>query len=186
MNKWLSANKRFKRDFLYEKGKLLSVNFDVKTAVSYFSGDTETIIISDKESLVENSENYGLIFVRDGDKIFQLFSIKTEESHDGQKKISYYNTENQVVFTQKLNQSGYFFESNPVKSNNSLTSKCDDQSIADATQECIADAYSNHGWVSVWATVQSAFIPQTVAAIAVACALEAVTSEYCEKYTVVS
>jgi hypothetical protein len=34
---------------------------------------------------------------------------------------------------------------------------------------CIADAYTNHGWVSVWVLVQSAFIPETAAAIALAC-----------------
>ena len=39
-----------------------------------------------------------------------------------------------------------------------------------AVVDCITDAYSNHGWVSVWAWVQSAFIPETVAAIALACA----------------
>jgi len=35
--------------------------------------------------------------------------------------------------------------------------------------DCIADAYSNHGWISVWAFVQTAFIPHTAAAIALAC-----------------
>lgn len=36
--------------------------------------------------------------------------------------------------------------------------------------KCIEDVYSNHGWVSVWAWVQTAYIPATAAAIAVACA----------------
>jgi UDP-N-acetylmuramyl tripeptide synthase len=41
----------------------------------------------------------------------------------------------------------------------------------DAVASCITDAYTNHGWISVWATVQSAFLPETTAAIAVACVL---------------
>lgn len=39
------------------------------------------------------------------------------------------------------------------------------QDVAD----CIGDVYTNHGWVSVWTWVQSAFIPETVVAIAAAC-----------------
>jgi len=39
------------------------------------------------------------------------------------------------------------------------------------TQACISDAYNNHGWASTWLYVQSAFIPQTVAAIAGVCAI---------------
>ena len=40
------------------------------------------------------------------------------------------------------------------------------------TMDCVVDAYGNHGWISVWITVQSAFIPQTAAAIAGACAIK--------------
>lgn len=35
--------------------------------------------------------------------------------------------------------------------------------------DCVHDAYMNHGWVSLWVLIQSAFIPQTVVAIAYAC-----------------
>jgi len=45
-----------------------------------------------------------------------------------------------------------------------------DDGVGQCTARCIQDAYSNHGWVSVWAFVQTAFIPATAAAIAAACA----------------
>ena len=35
---------------------------------------------------------------------------------------------------------------------------------------CMGAAYSSYGWVSVWMWVQSAFIPETVAAVALTCA----------------
>lgn len=41
------------------------------------------------------------------------------------------------------------------------------------TATCLQDVYTNYGWVSVWATVQSAFLPQTAAALAAACAIDA-------------
>lgn len=39
-----------------------------------------------------------------------------------------------------------------------------------ATSNCIADAYLNHGWASVYLFVQSSFLPVTAAAIAGVCA----------------
>ena len=41
-----------------------------------------------------------------------------------------------------------------------------------AVSDCIADAYVNHGWVSVWVSIQSAFLPPTVAAIAYGCVVK--------------
>jgi len=40
-----------------------------------------------------------------------------------------------------------------------------------AVADCIGDAYGNHGWTSVYLTVQIAFIPWTAAGITGACAL---------------
>jgi hypothetical protein len=39
-----------------------------------------------------------------------------------------------------------------------------------AVADCLGDAYSNHGWISVWAVVQTAFLPVTAAGLAAACA----------------
>lgn len=35
--------------------------------------------------------------------------------------------------------------------------------------DCMGDIYGNHGWVSAWAWIQSAYIPATVVAFSVAC-----------------
>ena len=37
---------------------------------------------------------------------------------------------------------------------------------------CISDAYTNHGWASGWAFVQSIFLPSTGVAIAIGCAVK--------------
>lgn len=39
------------------------------------------------------------------------------------------------------------------------------------TMDCIENAYTKQGWISVWAFVQTAFIPATAAAIAYGCAV---------------
>ena len=40
------------------------------------------------------------------------------------------------------------------------------QNVAD----CLGDAYTNHGWISVWDVVQTAFILATAAVLAIGCA----------------
>jgi hypothetical protein len=66
---------------------------------------------------------------------------------------------------------GYLNSGN--SSGNNLTLKpavvksCTGQNVSN----CLADVYTNHGWLSVWVTVQSAFIPATVAAFAAGCAV---------------
>ena len=49
--------------------------------------------------------------------------------------------------------------------------------VGQGTADCINDVYSNHGWLSVWAWVQSAFIPATVAVIAAACMFRALEDD---------
>lgn len=39
------------------------------------------------------------------------------------------------------------------------------------TAECLSDAYSNHGWSSVFAFVSTAFVPQVAAGLGIACAI---------------
>lgn len=51
-----------------------------------------------------------------------------------------------------------------------LTKNSRTDGYGQATASCITDAYCNHGWVSVYAAVQSAFVTATMGAIAAACA----------------
>ena len=44
--------------------------------------------------------------------------------------------------------------------------------MGDRVKDCITDAYNNHGWVSVWITIQTAFIRETIVAIAADCAIK--------------
>ena len=41
-----------------------------------------------------------------------------------------------------------------------------------AVMNCITDVYTNHGWTSVFVFVETAFLPQTAAAFAAACAIK--------------
>ena len=45
-------------------------------------------------------------------------------------------------------------------------------SWGERTASCLSDAYSGHGWASVWVVIQSGFIPQTAVALAAVCAIK--------------
>ena len=55
--------------------------------------------------------------------------------------------------------------------------KCNDYSYGDGVMACMEDVYSNHGLLSLWVSVQSAFIPQTALAFAIACVIDAYPSD---------
>ena len=46
------------------------------------------------------------------------------------------------------------------------------QNFGEDVMDCMLDVYSNHGLISLWAFVQTAFIPQTAVALAIACVVE--------------
>jgi len=43
------------------------------------------------------------------------------------------------------------------------------------TAECLSDAYTNHGWSSVFALVSTAFVPQVAAGFGIACSIRNVS-----------
>lgn len=66
---------------------------------------------------------------------------------------------------------------NGIDSQDSSWYNCYDYSYGDGVMACMEDVYSNHGFLSLWVSVQSAFIPQTALAFAVACAIDAYPSD---------
>ncbi len=165
------------------------IDFDIDNSVSYFSNNIEIIIANQKR--LNNNHNVAISFIKEKGKIKNGLIVKVSNVSENIKKIEYFNFKNipklttifnnndqtfsYVLFNNKGNvKKTVNFSSKSYLTLNSLISiqnanaECDGQAIMD----CITDAYSNHGWVSVWATVQSAVIPQTAVAIALACAVK--------------
>lgn len=93
---------------------------------------------------------YKSVFYENGKELFTLYS-NVERKDDGDL-VSYcysYGDIEQVFFPKNVSRSW-----------------------GQNTMDCMSDAYSNHGWASVWVFVQSAFIPQTAVAIAAVCAIK--------------
>ncbi|HPR20530.1 MAG TPA: hypothetical protein PLH60_08245 [Proteiniphilum sp.] len=54
---------------------------------------------------------------------------------------------------------------------NEVVELCFNKDWGKGTAECLSDAYSNHGWSSVFAFVSTAFVPQVAAGLGIACAI---------------
>lgn len=143
--------------------KLNSFDFQSFTKKRLENIDGSVIIIPNK-----SSSNVSLAAYQVNGVIKSPFLILSKEY-----RVEYYdlynNLSTNVIFDNT--EKSVVFESNVI--NNTLASqkgKITAQGCGQATVDCITDAYSNHGWLSTWAWVQSAFLPQTTAAIAAACA----------------
>jgi len=100
-------------------------------------------------------------------------SVPTLLVIDDKSNINYYDLFSESILTLSIKndkiQSTISTYASPNRSTHT-THPRKAKPCGQATADCISDAYSNHGWVSVWATIQSAIIPQTAVAIAAACA----------------
>lgn len=127
---------------------------------------TKAINAPFKTNFNNNAINYGFTVFKLGTNFFKPMMIKTVNN----QSLKYYNlTESYITTISSYNQSSYaisttdasYFKAPPVPG---------PKDCGQAVIDCITDAYSRHGWMSVWLFVQSAALWQTAAVVATACA----------------
>lgn len=151
-------------DFVQEKGDFKEeFNFkDIKIIHQKENPKAEIIVINRNDFNLKNHMNSALTIFYQDKSFGEAFILKTTKKNKTNLISEYFSLENKLLFSATLN---------PVNKDIAVTYATNSTSgCGQATMDCIEDAYSNHGWVSVWTWVQSAFIPQTAAAIAIACA----------------
>ena len=168
------------------------VDFDFNNSISHFSKDAELIVVNQKALSTDNIENTAISFIKYNGKLHRNFIIKTINVSENIKRIEYYNFNNSFVYSTTFNNNDktitntknidglnketvISFASKPSFSLNDLmkmqtaNAECLD---GGTVMDCMSDVYTNHGWLSVWVTVQTGFLPQTGAAFALACAID--------------
>ncbi|WP_305952108.1 hypothetical protein [Emticicia oligotrophica] len=138
-----------------------SFNFEGLTKVQSTGTDGEAILIGTKYP-----SNYSLVVYKVGEEIQSPMLLETEKGNS----VKYFdlNSGHSYGIGNEQQNFKFVYYTSPDFSKNARILSVKD--CGQGTALCIQDAYSNHGWVSVWAVVQSAFIPATAAAIAIACA----------------
>lgn len=140
-----------------------SVNVEFDNSVVYevsMAGETSKMLMANQIGFNEsNNENYAFAVATKDGNIFNPIITKTSNLCNNLYQIDYYNNNFDLILSVQLNSE--------IETIDFVTlgGKGTGQNVAN----CIADAYTNHGWISVWAFVQTAFIPQTAVAIAAVC-----------------
>ncbi len=116
-----------------------------------------------------NNIGYGFTMFTDDTLMGKPIIIKTSKNN----YLKYYSlTEGLITTISNYASSSYVFSSiygsyyPGSGGEKSIKATCDV-----ATIQCMTDLYSNHGWVSIWAFVQTAFYPPTAVAVAATCAV---------------
>ena len=131
------------------------------------NADGKAIVANFKSNSNSNSIGYAFALYTDGTNYIRPTMIKTSKNQylkyfdlteDTVLTISNYTS---TLFTITGSSGHYIVNGGPRKSGG----------CGNATAHCISDLYENHGWLSVWAVVQTAFIPATAVAVAATCAV---------------
>jgi len=153
-----------------------NVSFDFNNVISHnLYGNSDAIIINQNGLDPNNTENWALVFIDDDGNLGTFYYVKTINVDNDFKMVEYYDFwDEDLVFTSIYNNYDQTWDT--IFNYNK---DCYGSSYGQAVMDCLQDAYANHGWISVWASVQSAFIPQTAVALAGACAWENLNNGDC-------
>ncbi len=107
--------------------------------------------------------------VKDNGQLSQQYIVKITKLAEGMTEILYLNSQFKKIYAVKLdfNNKRIIADQNSVEQ--SLNVAPPEGDCADAVIACLGDAYTGHGWISVWAWIQSAVLPWTTAALAAGC-----------------
>lgn len=157
----------FKKSFNSGKRTLAEVNFDESEVfeITINSSDSKILMINQEDFDPNSNFNFGFsIPISKNGEFGSPMIVKTEKLNNDKLSISYFEYDMDLILNVELDGQSKSIEFiAPKSSNNRIL-------CGDETMGCLADAYTNHGWVSVWATVQTAFIPWTAVGLAAGCA----------------
>lgn len=147
-----------------------NLTFDTTNFVmAQLEGDSEYGLIMNTSDFEETSNltYHHVFFTNETSEIQSSYFMSCHILTNGIREIVYYNdldyTPLLKVILNPSDESISFI--NYENMNGMMARPC-----GQATMDCVADAYSNHGWISVWAMIQTAYIPVTGVAIAAFCA----------------
>jgi|WetSurSiteA1Bulk_404760.scaffolds.fasta_scaffold01010_6 hypothetical protein len=147
-------------------------NYDSLTIASMQGDQGHVIVANQLDYNAAETTNFGIGYFEHNNEIIGALVVRLERISDDILAISYCSLESNDMVTLEIdtkNQTSTIltqFCPNGTKSTDQL------QGWGKNTMDCLADAYGNHGALSVWAFVQTAFIPATAAALAVACGIK--------------
>ena len=156
-------------------------SFMFEKPISIYHNEIEMILVNQKVSANTENVSYGLTFLNHEFGFENFLIVKTINHSETKKEIHFLSPKNgQILLSTSFDsitknisvESHLQMQINNRSTIRSLDYECE-ASWGQNTADCFQDVYANHGWLSVWVTVQSAFLPQTALVLAAACAIDA-------------
>ncbi|MEZ5070410.1 MAG: hypothetical protein R2751_05450 [Bacteroidales bacterium] len=154
---------QLQREFATDLKSSFEIGFDMNEILEVgISGSQHRMIMANQNGFDEcNQENYALAAAILEDGLNYPIIVKTSKMPDEIYVIDYYTKDMDLISSTLIDGEAQMIDSY----GSALKSTHCGQEVAD----CLGDVYSKHGWVSVWAMVQTAFIPATAVALTAAC-----------------
>jgi hypothetical protein len=177
INNDTTTSSTIKRQLIKTNQIVDSLKFDLNNLViATQDGVDGSAILAPATTNTYNSYT-GIAYYQSKDSIVNTLIVRSNLKSDSIAEVTYFNSDMEPLQSFIVNCKEGLFTVNSDKIDkvqgfypNSIQSikKIKGQAVAD----CITDAYSNHGWVSVALIVESAFIWQTTVGIAIGCAIK--------------
>lgn len=154
-------------------------SFMFEKPISIYHNEIEMILVNQKVSADTGDVSYGLTFLNHKFGFDNFLIVKTINHSETKKEAHFLSPKNgQILLSMSFDSKTEnisvisHLQNNSRNTIRSLDYDCE-ASWGQNTAACLQDVYTNHGWLSIWVTVQTAFLPQTAAALAAACAIDA-------------
>lgn len=145
----------------------LSFNFASLVSSGLSTNNYRAIIVPQVGYDNTRETNYDLaLFYEVGEgEILNKVVQRTDVLSNGTVEYNYYKLDGSYIFNVELNPTD-----STITFNGEIVGLKADGGWGDDTLDCIESVYTDNGWISVWAWVQTGFIPMTGAGIAAYCA----------------
>lgn len=144
---------------------------------SFSSSDFDFVNLYKSEKPGEKEIAYSVSYIGSNSNIKYAFTLTYNDgvfskpmlvkANIDRSSISYFDLAENKSVTIEENNGNYYANVNDVDFGNQSQNR--NSGCGQCVANCIADAYTNHGWASVWATLQSIFVPATGVGIAIGC-----------------
>ena len=206
-NSWFNENYKKNNSGIAAKSvkssKMNLIEYDFENSISLSTGEDSKMIIVNQKGLSKNNKaNYALSFIKNSTETKSYLIAKAINVSKNIRKIEYYNFYNTLVLTTIFNNNDktitnikfskkgssktvFNFSTKPsftlmdLMKIQTANAECYNGSYSQYIIDCMEDVYTQHGWISIWAAVQTYVIPQTGLALTAACAVNGLIEQDC-------
>lgn len=152
----------------------LSFDYSHSTVTSMKEGAAKAIVATQVGYDPGATVNYATFaVVRDNGQLSKQYVLKITKLSESMTEVAYLNSQFEPMYAVKLdfiNKKIITTDQHSLKQMTKMSVEAPPEGdCGDAVVACLGDVYTGHGWVSVWAWIQSAALPWTTAAIAAGC-----------------